>query len=97
MSIDISGEQILTLTQAAKSLPGRPNISTLWRWYTQGVRGCRLETVMIGGRRYTSVQALQRFADRLSRPADKPGHAPTTQVRQRNVAAVERELDVAGI
>jgi hypothetical protein len=60
--IDILNEQLLRLNEAAKRLPGQPHRSSLERWTHDGVRGRRLETVLIGGRRYTSLEALQRFA-----------------------------------
>lgn len=32
-----------------------PDVTTVWRWRSRGVRGIRLDTVCIGGRRYTST------------------------------------------
>jgi hypothetical protein len=60
--IDIGAESLLTLSKAAGVLPGQPHVSTLFRWATRGVRGVKLETCLLGGRRYTSRQALQRFS-----------------------------------
>lgn len=60
--IEILKEQLLTLEQAARSLPGHVAPSTIWRWYRKGVRGVRLETIVIGGKRLTSSEALGRFA-----------------------------------
>ena len=37
--LDMQREHLLTLAQAAKILPGRPNLATLWRWRTRGIRG----------------------------------------------------------
>lgn len=51
----------LTLRQAAALLPGRPSRSTLHRWAHQGIRGVRLATSLIGGRRYTTREAIERF------------------------------------
>jgi len=48
--IDITTETLLSLLDAAKQLPGRPHVSTLYRWRIRGVRGVRLETVLVGGR-----------------------------------------------
>ena len=67
--IDISTEEVLTFSEACKRIPSRrrgkaPNIATLYRWTNQGIRGVRLEYVMVGGTRCTSVEALQRFFDR---------------------------------
>ncbi len=62
IDIDILKEKLLTLEQAARFFPGRVAPSTIWRWHRKGVRGVRLETIVIGGKRFTSAQALERFA-----------------------------------
>jgi hypothetical protein len=69
------------------------HVSTLWRWSLRGVKGIRLETVMIGGIRYTSREALERFVARTTAAAD--GTTPTIRTpaqRQRAIEAAEREL-----
>lgn len=62
-------EHPLSLPQAAKELPGRPDASTLWRWSQRGVRGVRLETFKIGSRLFTTRQALTRFIAATQEPA----------------------------
>lgn len=52
---------LLPLGDAAKHIPGRPHRATIERWRTRGVRGRRLETTLIGGRRYTSLEAIADF------------------------------------
>ena len=59
--IDPVTETLETLAEAARSLPSRPHPSTLHRWRLRGIRGVKLDTILIGGRRYTSREALQRF------------------------------------
>ncbi len=59
-------EDLIVLQKAATWIAERtggrrPNISTLHRWATRGVRGVRLETVAVGHVRYTSVEAVRRF------------------------------------
>lgn len=100
--MDIDSEELLTLRAAATRLPyGRAgksvHVATLHRWASHnGVRGVRLETVRIGGVRYTSAEALQRFIERCS--ADNPVQEPqTTGRRQREMATAETELARAGI
>lgn len=70
MQIDLARESLLTLSAAATMLPGRPHISTMHRWRLRGVRGVRLETILVGGRRYTSWQALERFAASITSTAE---------------------------
>jgi hypothetical protein len=109
MAIDIRSEEIFSLTAATK-LPcfssrrggKRINVSTLWRWATVGVRGITLETIMAGGTRATSLEAIERFfgqltlrADGQHRPAPQP--PPLTAARRKQIAAAERRLAAAGI
>ncbi len=44
-----------------------PHVSTIYRWRLRGIRGVKLETFLIGGRRYTSVEAIERFTERIPR------------------------------
>jgi hypothetical protein len=109
MSIDITTENTLTLTDAAKLVPpghgGRKtHISTLLRWILDGVSSpsgekVRLEGARLGSRWITSKEALQRFMDRLT-PAvgDTPAPAPRTPTqRQRAAERAGQELDRIGI
>lgn len=61
----------IPLDQAAQLVPGRKDktasCGTLRRWATAGVKGVCLETVRIGGRVCTSVDAIQRFVDASTR------------------------------
>ena len=103
MSIDIHSGNLLLLKDAAKRLPSRPHVSTLWRWHKRGCRGIRLETVVIGGQRYTSEGALQRFVERTTAAHDQGAALPVTPINEtlrRRRAAIEkaeRELEAAGI
>jgi hypothetical protein len=102
--IDVAAETILTLAEAAERLPrrrhGRPtHVSTLYRWTVSGCRGVVLEHTQIGATRATSLEALQRFFDRLtSRPGTRS--APTLSrppiQRQRRSEAAARELERIG-
>jgi hypothetical protein len=93
--IDISTETLISLPEAAALLPNRPSLCALWRWRTRGVRGRRLESVLIGGTPYTSVEALQRFA---AQQGDGPAPAiRSPSRRQRDIERAERELRDAGV
>lgn len=94
--IDVTSDSIMTLSQAARQLPDRLHVSTLHRWANRGIRGVRLEVVRLGGRVYTSAEALQRFAQQLSQPARGTcaKHSPD---REQRLAAAESALDQAGI
>ena len=80
--IDIEREHLLTPAEAARRLPrsrrGRAvHKSTIFRWISRGLRGeIRLEAVKVGGQTFTSVEALQRFADRLTLASFEPEAGP---------------------
>ena len=69
--LDITQERPISLQDAAAMVPGtdghRVNWKTVWRWAQHGLRGIRLETAYIGGRRITTHQAVQRFCDAITR------------------------------
>lgn len=69
--INISNERLYSLSNAAEHLPRRrsgqrPSPSTLYRWARTGLNGSLLETVQVGGTLCTSLEALQRFFERLT-------------------------------
>ncbi len=107
MAIDITTEQIITLTEATRLSCFRPrrrgrglSLQTIYRWTLHGCRGVVLESVQVGGTRVTSVEAIERFVERLSASRGLPGaqSAPrTTGQRERAVARAEQELEAAGI
>ena len=99
MAIDMHAETLLTLRDVTRFLPGKTHISTVHRWRLRGVRGVRLETCLIGGRRYTSREALARFVAATTAAAAS-GNAPDvsmSKARARAVCQAETELDQAGI
>ena len=69
--ICLSTEEVLTIPDACARLPRRragkrPHPATLYRWAHDGVHGHHLETLQVGGTLCTSIEALQRFFERLS-------------------------------
>ena len=96
--IDHEHEELLFMTVAAKSLPSRPNVATLWRWRTAGCRGVRLETVLIGGRRMTSREALARFFAAITAAADGTlMRNETPRQRQRGIERAEKRAAELGV
>lgn len=73
MTIEFAGVELMaevdayiSLNDARKHFPGRPHITTLHRWSLKGVRGVKLETVVIGQRRFVTREAINRFIRRLN-------------------------------
>lgn len=99
--IDITSETVVSLTEATQHLPRRrkgkrPNVATIYRWAQVGCKGVRLEIVQVGGTKCTSLEALQRFCDRLTNPT-APTTSTTPRQRQRQIDAADAELSAAGI
>ena len=97
MSPDLS-ENLISPSKAARLVPGRPHVSTIWWWMTRGCRGIRLESIVCAGRRFTSVEAIERFVARTTAAANGQS-LPTTSSKncRRQIAAAERYLTRDGI
>ncbi len=57
--IDLDSEQVIKIGEAPNYLPHAPTLQTIYKWLNQPQNP--LESIRIGGRRYTSVEALRRF------------------------------------
>ena len=89
-------EKRISMTELARQLD--VTIPTVWRWRQRGVRGIRLETFMLGGRRFTTAEAHRRIVDRTTAAANgETPKARSNRQRERAIAAAERLLDEAGI
>ena len=94
----------LTITEAARLVPGRPSPSAIWRWCRKGVRArngqrIHLEHQRFGGRLFTSEVALQRFADKLavadSEHFEQSNTKPPMGTRYRKRTDTQRQRDIA--
>ncbi len=106
MSIDVFGEAVVSFSEAAKKLPKARNgkkihVSTIYRWSVGGSKNhageiVRLETIKIGGTTCTSLEALQRFFERLSSQVPIVEAARrTTRQREAAIRRAEKELNDA--
>ena len=87
--IDYKVEDIFPLSRGSTRIKSRPSTATLWRWQSKGLRGVRLETIVIGGRRYTSAEAIDRFLEAINRKKESesaPGKATSSRVREKSDA-----------
>jgi hypothetical protein len=57
--IDFTKEEPLSLATVAKRLGVA--VETVRRW-ARGIQGMQLETAKLGGKRFTSLEAIQRFS-----------------------------------
>ncbi len=108
MAIDVFQEHVVSLADASKQLPRVRNgkkihVASLYRWITAGKRGpdssiVRLESIRIGGTVCTSLEALQRFFNRLTGDQQlvSPPAVTQRQWNQRHERAM-RELKEWGV
>ena len=89
--INLQREKLLPLNEVPRHLPlrkgKRTHYSTIYRWATKGVRGHVLESVLIGGIRYTTHEALERFV----------AHAHGSEQNDAHAQAIEAALRRAGL
>ena len=93
--IDIKKEKVISLHDARNLFPphpqgGRLAKSTLYRWIQKGKDGVVLETIKMGARRCTSVEAVQRFCDALT------GHVIPPTCMSSGEAEARRKLKEKG-
>ena len=89
--IDPFDSALIPLRKAASLCPPGRNgrarhVSTLYRWALRGVRNVRLQTICVGGVRYTTPEALRAFCAEISRGE--------SQTLKNSDDAVERERRV---
>lgn len=95
--MSIESETLIPFQQARNEFPGRKRVgnATLHRWRLHGVRGCKLETLVVGGQRFTSREAICRFIEAQNQPHAEP--SMTAAERQARSAAARAVLAGRGI
>ena len=91
MPINLRAETLIPFCKAPAHIPGRPHISTLHRWRL-GVRGRKLETIIRGGRRFTSLEAIHRFMY-----SDDYAQSGASADREQRAQSAETELSRLGL
>lgn len=88
-----------SLAQVCEHIPGRPNISTVFRWVQKGVKGVRLRALRVGARIFISRDAIGEFLDALNAGTSQLPPVPAAtreREKQSRIAAAERELTASG-
>ncbi|MCI0464627.1 MAG: DUF1580 domain-containing protein [Gemmataceae bacterium] len=98
MTINLSTERVVPLKDYRDYHPSRRgkklHRTSGYRHATRGIRGIKLEVIQLPSGLYTSVEAIQRFADRLTAllRKDNPPLPQTGRKADRRQAQVEREI-----
>ena|SRR5271157_2822445 len=108
MAIDITTERLISLEEAAKLIPGRDGGTvhkiTIGLYTRRGKRGVRLESVLAGPRKCTSVEAVQRFIEAVTaaneNKSPRPDRVPVANRTKAEAARAARQairdLEAAG-
>ncbi len=97
MGIDVESETVITLSEACRLIPpSGVSPATMARWIQRGVRGAKLATIVIGGRRFTSREAISGFIA-AQNADDSPTPTVSPAQRTRQAKAAQQELARAGI
>jgi hypothetical protein len=96
--IGIEDENLIPIRDVPRQIPPRRSgrrvhVSAVYRWMSRGVRGVRLESIKIGGTTYTSTEAIQRFAERLSGQERQPSQGALTKSRRKRIDDAARQVD----
>ncbi|HEX8520915.1 MAG TPA: DUF1580 domain-containing protein [Tepidisphaeraceae bacterium] len=94
--IDLAHEELVPFRDVPNLLPrlrrGRkPHVGSIYRWSDRGLKGVKLEYLQVAGMRCTSVQALQRFFERLTHP-NRPALTRSFAKRQREIKGATEEV-----
>lgn len=96
--INENESEFIPINGASQFIPGRPHRATVWRWCLKGIlrngTAVKLETVAVGGRRFTTKEFIAAFLRACN------GDAPTPVVSdsfQRRAEAAGRVLESMGV
>jgi hypothetical protein len=85
------------LVAAIQEVTGkRVSLPTAMRWITSGVRGTRLQSWLIGGRRLTTIPAVEQFIAEQNREHfnNEPAAKPLSEAKQAlALSRANREAD----
>lgn len=94
--IDPRKETLIGIADARSQFPQQPSTATLWRWVLKGARGAVLESIHVGGRRFTSIEACERFVEASSNREERPTQRTKRQERT-TLRQTKLTLDQFGI
>lgn len=100
--IDVTNESLIPFRDVPawtkEHLGHRVHPSTIQRWRLRGARGVKLETLLAGGTRYTSSEALSRFFAATTAAADGESHIVVSDVPDtKRMTAAEAFLSAEGV
>jgi hypothetical protein len=105
--IQLACERVVSLGRASRHFPRRrggkrPHVATLYRWAQSGVQAddgeiVVLETIRVGRTRCTSIEAIQRFCERVSSAGTSYLKGRPRVVQSQVDAAIEQAAQERGL
>ncbi len=100
--IDVQNENLIPFRDVPgwckEHLGNRVHPTTVHRWRLRGSRGIKLETLLAGGTRYTSAEALRRFFAGATAAADGESYVIESDTpKAKDVAKAEAFLASEGV
>jgi len=92
---NLFSEERISFIELAKR--EKVHVVTVWRWSLRGCKGHRLESMVVGGRRYTTLPAYERWLARINDQTPRPNLGRTPRQREADIRRAEKELDELGI
>ncbi len=98
MNPNTGPDDYLPIREVGRHLPGRrkPHKSTIHRWWKRGVRGERLQTTLIAGRRFTRIEWIEQFLAAIN-GNESPGDAHLNRHREQAIHQAESDLLAEGV
>lgn len=69
----LASETLVPISKAGSRFPHPVGRTAIERWMRHGVRGIKLESILIGNRRFTSEEAILRFIEQTNEQHDAAG------------------------
>ena len=87
--VELVRETLVSISEAIHRFPVKTSRPSVERYIRRGVRGIRLKTCYLGGRRWTSIEEIERFIAATQRSGDETHAVPTIPPMS------NRDLDIA--
>ena len=75
--IELVRETLVSISEATHRFPVKTSRPSVERYIRRGVRGVRLKTCYFGGRRWTSIEEIERFLAATQCTGDETHAVPT--------------------
>lgn len=94
MNVTVNDPGLLPVSKCARRF--KVSLSTIHRWRSAGVAGQKLACVRLGRQWFTSMEALQEFAEHCTASRPDPGVEAKRRIHEEAVRRAQRRLKLEG-